>query len=70
MIDDLDRINLLVLQRVQIAVLQAFRQRAIKGELPEKDAAGNAIDYNVLFSSDPAALWQLPRCRHVGIGRC
>lgn len=59
-IDDLDRINLLVLQRVQIAVLQAFRQRAIKGELPEKDAAGNAIDYNVLFSSDPAALWQLP----------
>ena len=58
--DDLDRIILMVLQRVQVAVLQAFRQRAVKGSLPEKDAQGNVIDYNVLFSSDPGALWNLP----------
>lgn len=59
-IDDLNRIALLVLQRVQVAVLQAFRQRAVKGDLPEKDEKGEPIDYNVLFSNDPAALWQLP----------
>ena len=59
-IDDLDRIILLVMQRLTVAVLQAFRQRAVKGNLPDKDEYGNVIDYNVLFSSDPAALWQLP----------
>lgn len=59
-LDDLDRIILLVLQRLQVAVLQAFRQRAVKGNLPEKDAEGNIIDYSVLFSNDPAALWSLP----------
>lgn len=59
-IDDLDRIILLVLQRVQVAVLQAFRQRAVRGELPEKDADGNLIDYNVVLSADPGALWNLP----------
>lgn len=59
-LDDLDRINLLVLQRVQVAVLQAFRQRAVKGNLPEKDEHGNPIDYNVLLAADPGALWQLP----------
>lgn len=59
-IDDLDRIILLVLQRVQVAVLQAFRQRAVKGSLPEKDEQGNLIDYNVVFSADPGALWNLP----------
>lgn len=60
LVDDLQRIALMVLQRVQVAVLQAFRQRAIKGDLPERDAEGNLIDYNVLLSSDPDALWTLP----------
>lgn len=60
LLDDMDRINLLVLQRVAIAILQAFRQRAVKGDLPEKDEYGNVIDYNVLLASDPAALWKLP----------
>lgn len=59
-LDDLDRIILLVLQRLQVAVLQAFKQRAVKGTLPEKDNDGNVIDYSVLFSNDPAALWSLP----------
>ena len=59
-LDDMDRFILLVLQRLQVAVLQAFKQRAVKGTLPTEDAEGNPIDYNVLFSNDPAALWNLP----------
>ena len=40
--------------------LQAFRQRAIKGDLPEFDETGKKIDYDSIFSSDPAAMWLLP----------
>lgn len=56
----LDRMNYLVLQELQIATLQAFRQRAIKGELPQVDEDGNQIDYDDIFSADPGALWMLP----------
>lgn len=56
----LDRINYLVLQELQIATLQAFRQRAIKGELPTTDEDGNDIDYDDIFAADPGALWILP----------
>lgn len=59
-VDALDRINHQILQRVVIAVMQAFRQRAIKGELPDEDENGNKIDYDALFPADPGALWQLP----------
>lgn len=59
-IDSLDRINLMLLQRLTVAVMQAFRQRAVKGDLPEKNADGEKIDYNDVFSADPGALWQLP----------
>lgn len=59
-IDVLDRINHTVLQRLVITALQAFRQRAIKGDLPEKDLDGNPIDYAGIFSADPGALWRLP----------
>lgn len=55
----LDRINYTILSRLEIATLQAFRQRGIKG-LPDRDAAGNEIDYADVFSADPGALWQLP----------
>jgi hypothetical protein len=55
----LDRINYTVLNRVEIATLQAFRQRAVKG-LPATDEAGVEIDYRDVFRSDPGALWQLP----------
>jgi hypothetical protein len=55
----LDRISYTVLSRIEIATLQAFRQRAIKG-LPLKDADGNEVNYDDIFSLDPGALWQLP----------
>ena len=58
-LDLLRRINFMVLQRLTIAVLQAFKQRAVKG-VPVKDDQGNAIDYDNIFSADPAALWLMP----------
>lgn len=63
-IDILDRINHQVLQRMTIAVMQAFRQRAVKG-LPSvypkgHPQEGKAIDYGDVFVSDPAAVWHLP----------
>jgi hypothetical protein len=59
-LDILDRINHTVLQRLVIVTTQAFKQRAIKGDLPELDADGNSIDYNGLFSPGPGSLWLLP----------
>lgn len=55
----LDRINFTVLERVEVATLQAYRQRAVKG-VPTKDADGNDINYDDIFSNDPGAMWQLP----------
>jgi hypothetical protein len=55
----LDRINYKKLNELEIASLQAFRQRAIKG-VPLHDEAGNEIDYDDIFSGDPGALWHLP----------
>jgi hypothetical protein len=63
-IDLLDRINHQILQRMVIATMQAFRQRAVKGlplvYPPEHPQAGTEIDYAGIFTADPAALWQLP----------
>ena len=56
----LDRINYTILNRLEIATLQAFRQRAIKGDLPQTDEQGNAIDYDHIFEAGPDALWMLP----------
>lgn len=58
-LDTLDRINHMLLQRLVIATVQAFRQRAIKG-IPTHGPDGQEIDYNGLFSPDPGALWLLP----------
>ncbi len=55
----LDRINYEILQRLEIATLQAFKQRGISG-IPTHDAKGNEIDYTDVFSADPGALWHLP----------
>lgn len=55
----LDRINYTLLNRLEIATLQAFRQRAVKG-VPNVDAQGNDIDYSDIFASDPGAMWLLP----------
>lgn len=58
-IDVLDRINLQILNRLCIAAMQAFRQRAIKG-LDDEDEDGEPIDWTGVFTSDPAAIWKLP----------
>lgn len=55
----LDRINYTILQRLEIATLQAFKQRGVQG-VPDKDAEGNEVDYTDVFSADPGALWVLP----------
>lgn len=62
--DLLDRVNHQVLQRMVIATMQAFRQRAIKGAPlvypDEHPLAGQPINYDEIFTADPAALWLLP----------
>lgn len=55
----LDRINHQVLQRLEIATLQAFRQRAIKG-VPNTDENGSYISYDDIFTASPGSLWLLP----------
>lgn len=63
----LDRINFMILQRVMIAALQAFKQRAIMGadthypdNYPDASLRGKKIDYSEMFFSSPDALWALP----------
>jgi hypothetical protein len=58
--DVLDRINWNILQRLVITAMQAYRQRATKGDLPDEDHDGNEIDYAEMFKPGPGALWQLP----------
>lgn len=58
-LDHLDRINDMILQRMVIATYQAFKQRAVMG-LPVKGPDGSPIDYRGVFESGPDALWQLP----------
>nr|WP_246326203.1 phage portal protein [Actinomycetospora corticicola] len=59
-LDHLDRINHMLLQRIVIATLQAFRQRAVKGVPKNDPKTGEPIDYSDVFTNDPAALWLLP----------
>jgi hypothetical protein len=63
--DLLDRINQTVLNKIVIATLQAFKQRALEVDdedaLPDEDEDGNPIDYNEVFEADPGALWRLPK---------
>lgn len=58
--DVIDRINLGKLNRLVISAMQAFKQRAIKGDLPNEDEDGNAIDWGKTFEPAPGALWELP----------
>jgi hypothetical protein len=58
--DVLDRINFNVLQRLVITAMQAYRQRAIKADLPVEDEQGNEIDYGIMFKPGPGSLWTLP----------
>ncbi len=59
-LDLLDRINWVLLQRLLIIAMQAFRQRALEGDLPERDEKGDLIDYEAIFTPGPDALWTLP----------
>lgn len=59
-IDTIDRINLGRLQRLVTTAMQAFRQRAIKGDLPQKDEDGNDIDWAKALEPAAGALWDLP----------
>ena len=59
-IDVIDRINLGKLQRMVIAAMQAYKQRAIKGGLPDTDEDGNSIDWSKVFEPAPGAIWDLP----------
>ena len=61
----LDRINYTILNRLEIATLQAFRQRGLKGNFPENDAQGKPINYDDIFEADPGALWLLPETADV-----
>ena len=58
--DIISRINHMIWQRVIIATMQAFRQRAVKGNFRKTDDAGREIDYSKLFEPGPGSLWQLP----------
>lgn len=56
----IDRINQQILQRMTIATVQAFKQRAFKG-LPQNDpVTGQKIDYDAIFVADPGAIWNIP----------
>lgn len=55
----LDRINYEVFNRLEIATMQAFKQRAMKN-LPTTDEDGNIIDYTGIFQASAGAVWQLP----------
>lgn len=64
-LDTVDRINEITLNALTVIVTQAFRQRGVKGGLPEHypeghPQAGQKIDYDELFKAGPAALWMLP----------
>ena len=67
-LDVLDRINHGILQRMVIVTMQAFRQRALSGDLPRtypedwpvEAQRGQVIDYDDIFVSSPDALWLLP----------
>lgn len=63
-VDILDRINHMLLQRMVIATLQAFRQRAVKGvptHYPKgHPLEGQEVNYTDIFTADPGSLWLLP----------
>lgn len=56
----LDRINFGVLNRLEIATMLAFKQRAATGGPTHDPATGEEIDYADIFNADPASIWHLP----------
>lgn len=60
----LRRINFMILQQLTIAVMQAFKQRVLKG-LPVEDKHGVRIDYSQMFPADPASVWLIPAAAEI-----
>jgi hypothetical protein len=58
--DVLDRINWGILQRLVITAMQAYKQRAVTGDMPSTDEDNNDINYDEMFKPGPGALWRLP----------
>jgi Phage portal protein, SPP1 Gp6-like len=63
----LDRINRITLQRMLMAEIQAFRQRAVKNlpevypeDYPIPEMRGKAIDYEGVFTPGPGSMWMVP----------
>ncbi len=65
-LDTLDRINDQILNKLVIAKLQAFRQRAVKGlpstrkQVVDGKMTEVEIDYSDAFIAGPGELWQVP----------
>lgn len=64
-LDTVDRINEITVNAISLIVMQSFRQRGVKGDLPSHypeghPQAGQEIDYDEMFKAGPAALWMLP----------
>lgn len=64
-LDTVDRINEITVNAISLIVMQSFRQRGVKGNLPTTypeghPNAGQEIDYDEMFKAGPAALWMLP----------
>lgn len=59
-LDLIDRINHNVLQRMVTVALQAYKQRAVIGDLPETYADGTEVDYAAIFRPGPGSLWRMP----------
>lgn len=64
-LDDINRVNTGMLQRLTTMAMQAFRQRALRkkdggDQLPTHDEKGNVIDWAAIFEPAPGALWDLP----------
>jgi hypothetical protein len=63
----LDRLNRITLQRMLMAEIQAFRQRAVKNlpevypqDYPIPEMRGKPIDYAGVFTPGPGSMWMVP----------
>lgn len=59
-LDLLDRIDMQVFERLVIAAIEAYRQRAFIGT-PDEDENGKPINWDEILTADPGAVWRLPK---------
>jgi hypothetical protein len=65
-LDSLNRLSQRIRDQLTITAMQAFRQRALDGDLPEyypadHPRAGEKVNYDEIFKAGPAAMWRLPK---------